>query len=405
MLDHTKLLDQAKGLQEQIVTWRRCFHEIPELGLDLPKTSALVAQELTAMGIDIQTGLAQSGVVGLIRGNKDGPTFALRADMDALPVTEETGVPFASKHPGRMHACGHDAHMAMLLGAAKLLMEHRLKLRGNVKLIFQPGEESPGGAAPMIAAGVLDNPKVEAILGLHIGAIFKDMPAGTIGLGYGPLMASLDRFYIKVIGRGGHGAMPEIAVDPIVITGVLIGALQQLVSREQKSTHPLVLTIGRVQGGSTYNVIPSFVELEGTVRTTREEERCRISQRMEQIVAGITSALQGSYEFRYDFGYPPLITDKAITTQVKNTARQLFGPDAIVQLTEPTMGSEDMAYYLEQVPGTFVFLSGANLAKGIVPLHHSPQFQIDEDVLYKGTALMAASALDWLSESNSKEEA
>ncbi len=162
-MDHTKLLDQAKGLQEQIVTWRRCFHEIPELGLDLPKTSALVAQELTAMGIDIQTGLAQSGIVGLIRGNKDGPTFALRADMDALPIVEETGVPFASKHPGRMHACGHDAHMAMLLGAAKLLMEHRLKFRGNVKLIFQPGEESPGGAAPMIAAGALDNPKVDAI--------------------------------------------------------------------------------------------------------------------------------------------------------------------------------------------------------------------------------------------------
>ena len=402
MLDPTQLVAKAKGLQDQIVTWRRRFHEIPELGLDLPKTSALVTQELTAMNIDIKTGLAQSGIVGLIRGNKDGPTFALRADMDALPVSEETGLPFASQHPGYMHACGHDAHMAMLLGAARLLVDHRYELSGNVKLLFQPGEESPGGAAPMIAAGALDNPKVEAILGLHIGALFKDMPAGTIGIGYGPLMASLDRFHIKVIGRGGHGAMPEGTVDPIVITGVLIGALQQLVSREQKPTHPLVLAIGRLQGGRTYNVIPGFVELEGTVRATFEEERQRISKRMENIVAGVTSGLQGSYEFRYDFGYPPLVTDQAVTKQVEDTAHQLFGPDAIVKLTEPSMGGEDMAYYLEQVPGTFVFLSSANPAKGIVPIHHSSKFQIDEDVLWKGAALMAASALNWLSKRNSE---
>lgn len=248
----------------------------------------------------------------------------------------------------------------------------------------------------MIAEGILDNPAVDAILGLHIGAIFKDMPAGTFGIGYGPLMASLDRFYIKVVGRGGHGAMPETTVDPIVITGVLISALQQLVSREQKPTHPLVLTIGRIQGGSTYNVIPGFVELEGTVRTTHEQERHRISKRMEETVAGITSGLQGSYEFRYDRGYPPLVTDRAVTKHVEDTVQMLFGPEALVQLEEPAMGSEDMAYYLEKVPGTFVFLGGANPAKGILSTHHSSQFQIDEDVFWKGSAAMAASALAWL---------
>ena len=396
MSNFAQLASGAQALQDQIVRWRRSLHEIPELGLDLPKTSAFVAKQLTDMGIDIQTGIAQSGIVGLIGSANDGPTFALRADMDALPVSEKTNVPYASKHPGVMHACGHDAHMAMLLGAAKLLVDHSQEVYGNVKLVFQPGEESPGGAAPMIAQGILDNPKVDAILGLHIGAIFKNMPAGTIGVGYGPLMASLDRFYIKVIGRGGHGAMPDTTVDPIVITSVLIGALQQLVSREQKPTQPMVLTIGRIQGGTAYNVIPGFVELEGTVRTTCQKARERISRRMKEIVGSITAGLQGAHEFRYDFGYPPLITDKAVTKLVEDTICKLFGLEKVVQITEPSMGSEDMAYYLERVPGTFIFLSAANPAKGIMPLHHSPKFQLDEDVFWKGSAVLAASAMGWL---------
>lgn len=387
---------EAEKLQEQIVRWRRDLHQIPELGLDLPETSAYVERALQDMGIPVKTGLAKSGVVGLIQGGQPGPTFALRADMDALPIQEETGLAFASRHPGRMHACGHDTHTAMLLGAAQLLQAHRAELPGSVKLIFQPAEEGPGGAEPMIRDGVLADPPVAAILGLHIGAIFKEVPAGAVGVGYGPLMASLDRFFIKVIGKGGHGAMPETTVDPVVITGTLIGALQQLVSREQKPTHPLVLTIGRLQGGSAYNVIPGFVELEGTVRATREDERQNIARRMEAVVAGITQAMRGSYEFKYTFGYPPLVNDEAVTRHVEETARELLGPEGVLTLSEPTMGGEDMAFYLERVPGSFIFLGGANPAKGIVRAHHSSTFDVDEDVFWRGSAVLAASALTWL---------
>jgi amidohydrolase len=394
-MDLKALRQEAERLQDQIVKWRRDLHQIPEIGLDLPLTSAYVEQALRDMGIPVKTKVGKSGVVGLIEGGEPGPTFALRADMDALPVQEETGLPFASRHPGRMHACGHDTHMAMLLGAAKLILAHRSELKGNVKLIFQPAEEGPGGAEPMIRDGVLTDPPVDAILGLHIGSIFKEVPPGAIGVGYGPLMASLDRFYIKVIGKGGHGAMPETTVDPVAITATLIGALQQLVSREQKPTHPLVLTIGRIQGGTAYNVIPSFVELEGTVRATREDERQNIARRMEQVVAGITQAMRGSYEFKYDFGYPPLITDEAVTRHVEQTARELFGPEGVITLSEPTMGGEDMAFFLERVPGSFIFLGGANPAKGIVRAHHSPTFDVDEDVFWRGSAVLAASALTW----------
>lgn len=396
---------EAQELQDEIVKWRRDLHQIPELGLDLPETSAYVERTLKELGIPVKTGLAKSGVVGLIAGCEPGPTFALRADMDALPIQEETGLAFASRHPGRMHACGHDTHTAMLLGAAKLLQAHCAELKGNVKLIFQPAEEGPGGAEPMIRDGVLADPPVEAILGMHIGTIFKEVPAGVIGVGYGPLMASLDRFYIKVIGKGGHGAMPETTVDPVAITGTLIGALQQLVSREQKPTHPLVLTIGRIQGGSAYNVIPSFVELEGTVRAIREDERQNIARRMEAVVAGITQGLRASYEFKYDFGYPPLVTDEGVTRHVEETVRELFGPEGVMTLSEPTMGGEDMAFFLERVPGTFIFLGGANPAKGIVRAHHSSTFDVDEAVFWRGSAALVASALTWLDKNHKQRHA
>ncbi|MFZ5752686.1 MAG: M20 metallopeptidase family protein, partial [Bacillota bacterium] len=328
-------------------------------------------------------------------GQGEGKTIALRADMDGLAIKEETGLPFASTN-GNMHACGHDAHTAMLLGAAKILNAHRDQLKGNVKLIFQPGEEGPGGAKPMIDDGVLENPKVEAVLGLHIGTIFKEIGTGQIGVSYGNLMACLDQFSIKIKGKGCHGAMPDTGVDPIVITGQVLSALQTIVSREVKPVNPAVVTIGKIHGGRAYNIIPDEVELEGTVRSIKQDEREKIARRLEEIVASITRGMRGDYEFNYIFGYPPLVNDGQFTKSFVETAQKIVGEKDIIEIPYPTMGGEDMAFFLERVPGTFFFLGGGNEAKNIVYPHHNAKFDVDEDVFWRGTALLAQGAIDWL---------
>ena len=386
---------EAKKIQKDIVDWRRDLHRIPEIGFELPQTSSYVADKLTQMSIECKTKGGVSGIVGFIKGEQKGETIALRADMDALAINEETGLPFASTN-GNMHACGHDAHTAMLLGAAKIINANRDKLKGNVKLIFQAAEEGPGGAKPMIEDGALEDPKVDAILGLHIGLIFKEIGTGAIGVSYGNLMASVDKFSIKIKGRGCHGAMPDIGVDPIVIAGQIITALQTIISREVKSTNPAVLTIGQINGGRAYNIIPDSVEMLGTVRATDKKEREKILFRMEEIIASFTKGMRGDYEFNYTFGYPPLINDAQFTKGFVQTAEKVIGKDKIVEILYPTMGGEDMAYFLEQVPGTFFFLGGGNEAKGIVYPHHNSKFNVDEDIFWVGTALLVQGALDWL---------
>ena len=389
------ILNSAKEIQESIVKWRRELHQIPEVGLETPKTAAYVTEQLRQMNIQYKTGVGGHGVVGLIQGGKPGKTMALRADMDGLAIVEETGLPFASTNDN-MHACGHDAHTAMLLGAAKILQKNKEQLEGNVKLIFQPGEEGPGGAKPMIDAGVMEDPKVHAILGLHIGAIFKEIKPGEVWVSYGNLMACLDRFFIKIKGKGCHGAMPDTGVDPITIAGQVVTALQTIISREVKPTNPGVLTIGRISGGRAYNIIPDFVEIEGTVRTTDQTEREKIAKRMEEIVAGISKGMRGDYELDYIFGYPPLVNDPEFTKEFVETAKKIIPPNEIIETKQPTMGGEDMAYFLEKVPGTFFFLGGANEEKGIIYPHHNSKFDVDEDVFWRGTALLAQGAIDWL---------
>jgi len=385
----------AQKMQEQLISWRRYLHQIPEVGLKLPKTSAYVAEKLSEMGIEYQENIGVSGIIGLIKGKEDGKTVAIRADMDGLAIVEETGLPFASTN-GNMHACGHDAHTAMLLGAAKILNENKDKLKGNIKLIFQAGEEGPGGAKPMIDDGVMENPKVDAILGLHIGTIFKEIDTGGVGVAYGNLMACLDRFEIKVIGKGCHGAMPDTGVDPIVISAGVINALQTIVSREVKPTEPAVITIGQINGGRSYNIIPDSVEIVGTARATSQAVRKKIASRMEEIVANITKGMRGDYEFTYTYGYPPLVNDVEFTKEFVKTAKKIVGEEKIVEIVNPTMGGEDMAYFLEKTPGTFFFLGGGNRDKGIIAPHHNSKFDIDEDVLWKGTALLSQGAVDWL---------
>jgi len=388
--------ESAKGMQEQIVSWRRDLHQIPEIGLETPKTAAYVMSKLDEMGIEYKSKVAGHGILGLIKGSQAGKTILLRADMDGLAIQEETDLPFASTN-GNMHACGHDSHTAMLLGAAKILNDNKDKLKGNVKLLFQPAEEGPGGAKPMIDEGALEDPKVDAALGLHIGGIFKELKTGQVGYSGGNLMACLDSFSINVKGEGCHGAMPDTGVDPIAISAQVISALQTIVSREIKPTNPAVVTIGTIKGGAAYNIIPNSVEIEGTVRALDQETREKIAASMESIVAGITRGMHGDYEFNYTFGYPPLVNNPEFTEGFLETARKVVEEKDLIEITDPTMGGEDMAYYLERVPGTFFFLGGFNEEKGMIYPHHNSKFMLDEDVFWKGTALMAQGAMDWLS--------
>jgi amidohydrolase len=392
MIDFTS---ELKNIQDEIVKWRRDLHQIPEVGLEVPMTAAYVSERLSEMGIEHRTKVGGHGIVGLIKGNSEGKTILLRADMDALAIEEETGLPFASKN-GNMHACGHDSHTAMLLGTVKILNKHRDEIKGNVKVLFQPAEEGPGGAKPMIEDGSMENPKVDAALGLHIGVIFREVGTGQVGVCYGNVMACLDSFRIKIKGRGCHGAMPHTGVDPVAIAGQVITGLQTIVSREIKPTSPAVVTIGKLHGGSAYNVIPDFVEIEGTARAVDIETRKQIANSIESIVAGITNGMHGDYEYNYTYGYPPVVNDAEFTRNFVESAKKVVAEKDIIELKEPTMGGEDMAYYLELVPGTFFFLGGINEEKGIIYPHHNSKFDVDEDVFWKGSALLAQGAIDWL---------
>lgn len=390
-----RVLEEVKKIESDIISWRRDLHQIPELNLELPRTSKYIRDKLDEMGIEYHTLINGNAVVGIIRGDQEGKTIALRADMDALPILEETGLPFASTN-GCMHACGHDGHVAMLLGAAKILSKSRNKLKGNVKLFFQPGEEYPGGALPMIKEGCMENPNVDAVIGLHAGLISKDVEKGKIGVSYGPMMASMDRIFIKIKGKGSHGAYPEESVDPISIAAEVISALQRIISREIRAVEPAVLSITRIQGGFNQNIIPDKVELEGTVRTFNNETRKFIAKRIEEITKGITQAMRADYELQYDFKYPPLINSEEFTRFFVESAKKIIPEEDIFEMRYPVMGGEDMAYFLEKAPGTFFFLSNPGEIDGVVHPHHSSKFDIDESLLYKGTALFVQTVIDFL---------
>ncbi len=401
------VLEVAKQIEGQIVAWRREVHQNPELGLETTKTEALVAGALSEMGIEVRTGVGGHGVVGLLRGegrlDADGTqrnasggekTFAIRADMDALPVTEDTGLPFASKIPGRMHACGHDAHVAMLLGAAKILSGMKDKVQGNVKFIFQPGEEGPGGARPMILDGALENPKVDAIIGAHVGPLW-DVGLGQLGFRTGPMMAATDRFSVRIQGKGGHGAAPHFSVDPVVIASQIVMSLQTIVSREVSPVSPAVVTIGIIKAGTAANIIPDYCEMNGTVRYLDKGLASFIPGRIREICEGVASSMRGSATVEYIPGYPPLVNDPEMTAFVKKAVASIVGAENIVEV-EPTMGGEDMAYFLNEVPGAYFALGTRNPAKRTDYPNHHPKFDVDEDVLYLGSAVFAQAALDFL---------
>lgn len=373
-----------EALQNDIVKLRREFHKIPEIGKNLPKTKALVCRELDRIGIPYQCSEKDSGVLAVIRGEKAGKTVALRTDMDGLEITEETGVSYRSTHPGCMHACGHDAHMAILLGAARILYEERKNLHGTVRLIFQTAEEISRGAEIVIENGWIDG--VDAIFGLHIGNILgKEIPNGTLIFPQACCMASFDKFVIRVKGQSCHGSTPEKGVDPVNIAAHLILALQTIQTREISGTDSSVITIGKIEGGAQYNVIPDQVTLEGTIRALDEPVRQYIAGRIRGMSTAIAATFGGNCECDIIWGAPPVVNDGAMAELAAEAVSDLFEPqDIISNFPLPNMGGEDFANYLQKIPGAFFFLSSSNPEKGTDIPHHNPKFNIDEDVMWKG---------------------
>lgn len=377
-----KLYNEIEDIQLDIVKWRRELHKIPEIGLELPKTSEYLKKELEKLGIEYKEFLCGNGIVALIKGEKDGKTIGIRADMDGLPIKEETGLEFASENEN-MHACGHDGHMASLLATAKILNSNKENLKGNIKLIFQPGEEYPGGAKLMIEEGVLENPKIDFIIGAHIGQLSKEVEFGNIGIKYDSMMASMDRFSVNIKGKGCHGAYPELGIDPIIMAAEIIQGIQNIKGREIAAVEPCVISICKINGGTNQNIIPDSVEIEGTVRTLNKDTQIYISKRIENIVKNITSAYGGSYEYEYEFKYPPLINHNEEVSNLKNILENSILKDNVTIIHNSLMGGEDMAFYLEEIPGVFFYLSNLKAVDEEKFNHHNSKFNIDEDELWK----------------------
>lgn len=382
-----RIIGRAKELESYVIDKRRDFHRHPELRFEELRTSSIVEEELRKLGYDV-TKAAQTGVIGLLSGKGNGKTIALRADMDALPIVEENDTPYKSEVPGKMHACGHDAHTAMLLGAAKILSEIKEQLAGKVKLIFQPAEEGGAGAKAVLDEGHLDD--VNAIFGIHVWA---HLPSGVIATRKGPFMASSDGYIIKINGKGGHAASPHLAIDPTNPATDIYNALQKIVSRYVNPLHPVVISTPVMKGSQGYNVIPDEVEIMGTLRTFDMELRDRIIRKIEDIVKYYSKAwdCEGTFEL-FRVSYPPTVNAPEMADFVAEVAKPI-GP---VVEAEMTMGAEDFAFYLQKVKGAFIFLGIRNEEKGITYPHHHPKFDVDEGVLWKGVALYSLLAYKYL---------
>jgi len=390
-----KIKKLSSKYHKETVEIRRYLHQNPELSFQEIQTGKYIATRLKDLGIPHQHGVAENGVVGLIKGKKPkSKTIALRADIDALPILEKNKIPYKSKNEGIMHACGHDVHTSSLLGTAKILNEVKDQFEGTIKLIFQPAEEKlPGGASIMIAEGVLENPKPKSILGQHV---HPPLEVGKVGLRGGMYMASADELFLTVKGRGGHGALPHDCVDPLVITSHIIVALQQIVSRNSNPTMPTVLTFGKINstGGAT-NIIPNEIKLEGTFRTMDEKWRKSAHKKMKKMAEGIAKAMGGKCEFNLVHGYPFLVNNEALTARTKQRAIEYLGKSKVIDLPI-RMTAEDFAYFSQEMPACFYRLGTGNKKLGITSNIHTNTFNVDESALELSTGLMAWFAVNEL---------
>lgn len=402
-IDLSRVREEIQALQPQLVEWRRRLHQHPELGFKEHITSEFVAQKLQEWGIEHQTGIAKTGIVATIEGKRNrgqgdketsgqGEEFsiqnpkvlAIRADMDALPIQEENEVSYRSQHDGVMHACGHDGHTAIALATAYYLSQHRDDFAGTVKIIFQPAEEGPGGALPMIEAGVLKNPDVDAIIGLHL---WNNLPLGTVGVRSGALMAAVELFNCTILGKGGHGAMPHQTVDSVVVAAQIVNALQTIVARNVDPIDSAVVTVGELHAGTAHNVIAATARLNGTVRYFNPKFEAYFGQRIEQIIAGICQSYGATYNFKYWQLYPPTINNAGMAELVRSQAAEVIETPVGIVPECQTMGGEDMSFFLQEVPGCYFFLGSANADKNLAYPHHHPRFDFDETALGMGVEI------------------
>ena len=390
----TKIKSLSEKYAQDVVDMRRHLHANPELSYQEFNTAKYVASQLKSFGLTPKEEVAKTGLLVEIKGkNPEKKLVALRADMDALPIHEANDVPYKSKNPGVMHACGHDVHTSSLLGTAKILQEIKNDFEGTVRLIFQPGEEkNPGGASYMIKEGVLENPAPASIIGQHV---FPLLPVGKIGFREGMYMASSDEIFLKVLGKGGHGAAPELTIDPIVIASHIIIALQQVVSRNASPKQPTVLTFGKIIGDGATNIIPNEVNIAGTFRAMDETWRKEGLKKIKKMAETLAESMGGKCEVEISHGYPFLQNDPAVTHRIRQAAEVYVGKENVVDI-EITLGSEDFAYYSQVVPASFYRLGTRNESKGISSYVHTPTFDIDEDALIIGPGLMAWMAVNEL---------
>jgi amidohydrolase len=383
-IDFQQIRPEISDLQSSLVEWRRRLHQKPELAFEEQITSELIQQKLREWNIPHQGGIAQTGVVAVIESDRPGKVLAIRADMDALPIQEANEVAYKSQHEGKMHACGHDGHTAIALGTAYYLQQHRDQWQGTVKIIFQPAEEGPGGAKPMIEQGVLQNPAVDAIIGLHL---WNNLPLGTVGVRPGALMAAVECFRASILGRGGHGAMPDQTVDSIVVASQIVNALQTIVSRNVKPLDSAVVTVGEFNAGTALNVIADTAHISGTIRYFNPELETLIRDRLKAIIAGVCQMHEAAYELEHWQLYPPTINDQAIAELVRSVAMEVVETPMGVVPECQTMGGEDMSFFLNEVPGCYFFLGSANPEKKLAYPHHHPRFDFDETALAMGVEM------------------
>ncbi len=390
----------VESVRDEVIGWRRYLHQHPELSFHEERTSQFIADTLGELGGLTITRPTRTSVMARLIGSRPGPTLAIRADIDALPIEERNNHDFVSTQPGVMHACGHDGHAAMLLGAVKVLIARRDELGGEVRFLFQHAEElPPGGAEEMVKAGVLEG--VDLVVGAHL---WLPLQVGKVGVKVGPLMASPDNFRITITGSGGHAAAPQQTIDSIAIAAQVITNLQHIVSRNVDPLEPAVVSVTRIVGGTTYNVIPSEVEIAGTVRTFDPALRTRIPELMERVIAGITAAHGATYTFIVEPSYRPVINDAGASDLLRRAVVAAIGADALVEAT-PTMGGEDFSAYQQQAPGSFFFIGARNEERGIIHPHHHDHFDLDERALDHGTRIFVAAALEMLGSSNKAGDA
>jgi amidohydrolase len=383
---------EAEALRQQLINWRRDFHQNPELAFEEYRTAGIVAEELNRLGLEVQTGVGQTGVVGVLEGAQDGPTVLVRADMDALPIHEENQFTYKSAVPGKMHACGHDGHTAIALGVVNILARHRDQIAGRIKFVFQPAEEVVGGAKAMIKDGVLENPRPDVSVGLHL---WNGMPLGQLGVADGPVMAGSSSFTLRVTGKGGHGASPQDAVDPVVCAAHIITALQSIVSRNVAPLESAVISVTRMHAGTAFNIIPQEAMLYGTIRTFKREVRDMIERRMHDITDGICKAMNCSAQLEIEHHVLPVANDRQVSERLRGIFAQMIGEQGL-DTNERTMGSEDVGLFMDDIPGMYFFVGAAVQNREEYYGHHHPRFDFAEDALPLSAALLSAAVAEYV---------